>query len=259
VVQIKQTIKIYNQNCLDVLKQLEDESVDLILTDPPYNLGNFMRDRQTNLKKMRKNFFGDAGWDDMEYDEWVESMHAFFEQANRVLKKKGSMIIFMSLMKVETMIKIASNHKFYYKTTGVWHKTNPMPRNMNLHFINSTEGWLYFINKGRTGTYNNDGKAIHDFIETSVASASEKKYGGHPTQKPEVLFEHFVNILTNEQDIVLDPFMGSGTAGVVSKKNNRNFIGAEVSEDYFNVATQRLNDVDNSRYELASISSQELS
>jgi site-specific DNA-methyltransferase (adenine-specific) len=245
VVRIKQTIKFYNQNCLDVLKEIEDESVDLILTDPPYNLGNFMRDRQTNLKKMRENFFGDAGWDDMEFEEWTESMHAFFEQAHRVLKKKGAMIMFMSLLRVETMVKIASEHKFYYKTTGVWHKTNPMPRNMNLHFINSTEGWLYFVAKGRTGTFNNDGRALHDFIETSVAPAGEKKYGGHPTQKPEILFEHFVKVLTNQNDVVLDPFMGSGTAGVVSKKNNRNFIGIEINPEYFERAKSRLNDTKN--------------
>ncbi|PAC84848.1 site-specific DNA-methyltransferase [Bacillus subtilis] len=256
---MKQTIKLYNQNCLDALKEIEDESVDLILTDPPYNLGNFMRGRQTNLKKMRENFFGDAGWDDMDFDDWTKSMYLFFSQAQRVLKKKGAIIMFMSLLRVETMVEIAAKHKLYYKTTGVWHKKNPMPRNMNLHFINSTEGWLYFISKGRTGTFNNEGKALHDFIETSVAPAGEKKYGGHPTQKPEELFEHFVRILTNENDVVLDPFMGSGTAGVVSKKNNRNFIGIEIDEKYLEIAKLRMNDVDNDRYELASSGSRRLS
>ncbi|WP_458025670.1 DNA-methyltransferase [Pseudalkalibacillus sp. Hm43] len=216
-----------------------------------------MRDRQTNLKKMRDNFFGDAGWDDMEFEEWTKSMHMFFEQAQRVLKKKGSMIMFMSLLRVETMVKLATEHKFYYKTTGVWHKKNPMPRNMNLHFINSTEGWLYFVSKGRTGTYNNNGKALHDFIETSVAPAGEKKYGGHPTQKPEKLFEHFIQVLTNENDVVLDPFMGSGTAGVVSKRNNRNFIGIEIDQNYYDVAKLRLDDVEKG-YQLTSLFSREL-
>lgn len=241
------------------MKEIEDDSVDLILTDPPYNLGNFMRNRQTNLKKMRSNFFGDAGWDDMEFDDWTESMHLFFEQARRVLKEKGSMIMFMSLLRIETMVEIASQYNFYYKTTGVWHKKNPMPRNMNLHFINSTEGWLYFINKGRTGTFNNNGKAIHDFIETSLAPGNEKKYGGHPTQKPEALFEHFVHLLTNENDVILDPFMGSGTAGVVAKKNNRNFIGIEINEEYFERTKLRINDVESNCYKLVSIgSNQEL-
>ncbi|MET3682927.1 DNA modification methylase [Alkalibacillus flavidus] len=235
------SVNIINDDCVSVLKSLRDSSVDLILTDPPYNLGNFMRDRQTNLKKMRDNFFGAAGWDDLEYQEWSEGMYTFFEEANRVLKKNGSMILFMSLMKVETIIKIASHNKFYYKTTGVWHKTNPMPRNMNLHFINSVEGWIYFVNDGKTGTYNNNGKAYHDFIETTVATQAEKKFGKHPTQKPEALFEHFVQLLTDEGDTILDPFMGSGTSGVASKRNSRNFIGVELNEEYFNISKKRIN------------------
>jgi site-specific DNA-methyltransferase (adenine-specific) len=254
---ISTNITLYNQNCLDALKQLEDESVDLILTDPPYNLGNFMRDRQTNLKQMRENFFGNAGWDDMEYEDWVAHMHDFFEESHRVLKKKGAMIMFMALLRVETTVDIASKHKFYYKTTGIWHKKNPMPRNMNLHFINSTEAWLYFINNGKTGTFNNDGKAIHDFVETSVSPGNEKKYGGHPTQKPEALFEHFIQILSNEHDVVLDPFMGSGTAGVVAKRNNRNFIGVEINPEYYQRATARINDVEDTLFSVSSNSFKE--
>lgn len=233
-------INLYNNDCLSILQQLEDKSVDLILTDPPYNLGNFMRDRQTNLKQMRKNFFGDAGWDDLESSEWIKSMDLFFKEANRVLKDRGAMISFMSLLRVETLVSIAQTNGFYYKTTGVWHKKNPMPRNMDLHFINSTEAWIYFISKGKTGTYNNMGKALHDFVETSVTPGKEKKHGLHPTQKPEALFEHFVKVLTNPGDTVLDPFMGSGTAGVVAKKLSRSFIGCELNETYFQCAEKRI-------------------
>lgn len=246
--ELDKNITLYNQDCLSALKELESSSVDLILTDPPYNLGNFMRDRQTNLKKMRDNFFGGAGWDDLEYEEWKNHMDEFLKESSRVLKKKGSLIIFMSLIKIETIVSLASKYRFYYKTTGIWHKRNPMPRNMNLHFINSTEGWLYFINNGKTGTFNNEGKAIHDFIETSIASGSEKKHGSHPTQKPEPLFEHFVRLLTNEGDTVLDPFMGSGTAGVVSKRLGRNFIGCEISKDYYNNALKRITEQEKSLF-----------
>ncbi|WP_102346373.1 DNA-methyltransferase [Bacillus sp. Marseille-P3661] len=233
-------IQIKNNDCITELKLIEDDSVDLIITDPPYNLGNFMRDRQTNLKQMRDNFFGAAGWDDLEYEEWVEGMNQFFEQANRVLKKKGSLIMFMSLMKLETIISLSAQHKFYYKTTGIWHKTNPMPRNMNLHFINSTEAWLYFVNESKTGTFNNNGQAVHDFIETSVTPKNEKEFGKHPTQKPEALFEHFVEKLTNPGETVMDPFMGSGTAGVVSKRLGRRFIGIELNSGYYEISKRRI-------------------
>lgn len=135
---------LYNEDCIRSMKRLANGSIDLILTDPPYNLGNFMKGRDTNLKKMRDNFFGDAGWDDLSFEDWEKSMDNFFEESVRVLKKGGAMIVFMAIIKVESIIKIAERHGLYYKTTGIWHKLNPMPRNMNLHFVNSTEAWIYF-------------------------------------------------------------------------------------------------------------------
>ncbi|MDY0410631.1 DNA-methyltransferase [Virgibacillus soli] len=234
---------LHNQDCIEVMTSIEENSVDLILTDPPYNLGNFMRDRDTNLKKMRDNFFGSAGWDDLSFEEWEESMDRFFEESVRVLKHGGSMIVFMAIIKVESIIKIAERYGLYYKTTGIWHKLNPMPRNMNLHFVNSTETWIYFTYKKKTGTFNNDGKMIHDFIETAVASNGERRFGKHPTQKPVKLMEFFVNVLSNENDTILDPFMGSGSTGVAAIKNDRNFIGVELNEKYYNIARQRIEEV----------------
>lgn len=236
---------------IDEIGQVPYLSVDLILTDPPYNLGLFMKNRDTNLKKMRDNFFGDAGWDDLEYDEWVNSMDGFFAEAARVMKKGGSAIVFMSIIKVEGLIQLAEKHGFYYKTTGIWHKLNPMPRNMNLHFINSTEAWVYFTYKTKTGTFNNNGKAIHDFVETSVTPAGERAYGKHPTQKPVQLMEHFILLLSNPGDVVLDPFMGSGSTGVAARRNNNNrtFIGVELNKDYIELATQRIREVDSDESE----------
>lgn len=233
-------MKLYNTDCIVSMKKIDKDSIDLIVTDPPYNLGNFMKNRDTNLKKMRDNFFGSAGWDDMEFDDWEQSMDLFFKQSARVTKNGGAMIVFMAIIKVETIIKLAEKHDFYYKTTGIWHKTNPMPRNMNLHFVNSTEAWLYFTYKKRTGTFNNHGLLYHDFIETSVTSNGERKFGKHPTQKPEVLIRHFVELLSKTNDWILDPFMGSGTTGVVSKRLARNYIGIELDENYFNMAQKRI-------------------
>lgn len=231
---------LLNQDCIKAMEGIDSNSIDLIVTDPPYNLGNFMINRDTNLKKMRDNFFGTAGWDNMEYDEWANSMDNFFSSAARVIRRGGAMIVFMAIIKVETIIHLAERHGFYYKTTGIWHKTNPMPRNMNLHFVNSTEAWIYFTYKTKTGTFNNGGAMLHDFIETSVTPNVERHFGKHPTQKPESLIQHFVEILSNLGDTVLDPFMGSGTTGVVSKRSGRNFIGIELDEQYFNMAKTRI-------------------
>ena len=92
-------------------------------------------------------------------------------------------MLFMSLIKLETIIAMAQKHKFYYKTTGIWHKTNPMPRNKDIHFINSTEAWVYFIYCGTSGTFNNQGKTIHDYVETSVTPIGEKRFGKIPNSK----------------------------------------------------------------------------
>lgn len=229
-------------DCILGMATIPDESINLILTDPPYNLGLFMQERDTNLGALRENHFAVSYWDHIEQHEWEINMDEFFKESARVLKKNAALLIFMSFMKVETLIKIAQANGFYYKTTGVWHKKNPMPRNMNLHFVNSTEAWVYFINRGKTGTFNNEGKVLHDHIETSVISVGEKKHGRHPTQKPLALMEHFIKILANEGDVVLDPFMGSGSTGLASVQNGRKFHGIELDKNYFNLAKNRLSE-----------------
>ncbi len=237
---------LYHMDCLEAMRHMEENSVDLVLTDPPYNLGLFMKNRATNLKAMRKNFFGAAGWDNLPFEEWAGDMDKMFEGLARVVKPKGSVIMFMSIIKVETIISLAEKHGFYYKTTGIWHKKNPMPRNMNLHFINSTEAWLYFVYKSHTGTFRNQGRALHDFLETSVTPSGEKAFGKHPTQKPVQLLSHFVEVLSNENDVVFDPFSGSGSAGVAALQHNRRFIGAEINAEYCLNAQKRLDSVEKS-------------
>ena len=233
---------LINGDCLQAMQAMDGASVDLILTDPPYNLGLFMKDRATNLKAMRDNYFGAAGWDNYGYDEWNSSIDSFFKESARLMKKGGSMIVFMAVIKVESIIELAEKHGFYYKTTGTWHKTNPMPRNMNLHFVNSTESWIYFTYGARVGTFNNDGKALHDFRETSVTPKSERIYGKHPTQKPLALMDFFVETLSNPGDLILDPFMGSGTSGVSAVRNGRRFTGVELDEGYYEIAMKRMQD-----------------
>ena len=164
------------------------------------------------------------------------------------------MIVFMSILRGETLVEIANKFGFYYKATGIWHKTNPMPRNMNLHFVNSNECWIYCTYKTKTGTLNNKGKLVLDYIETSVTTAREKKLGKHPTQKPIILGciiyslieleqkKYFIRLLSNEGDLVVDPFLGSGSSAIASYRLNRNFIGVELEEKYAKLANMRVED-----------------
>ena len=119
-----------------------------------------MKNRSTNLSAMRENHFSGKKWDDLEESVWIENMELLFQEFSRVLKKGGSLVVFMAIIKLESIIKIAEKIKFYYKTTGIWHKKNPMPRNKDLHFINSTESWLYFTNITKTGIFNNKNQLI---------------------------------------------------------------------------------------------------
>ncbi len=199
-----------------------------------------MHKRNTNLVKMRANQFAYAGWDNFEYEEWESSMVTFLKECSRVLKKKGTLIVFMAVIKVADIIRFAQETKLYYKTTGVWHKTNPMPRNMKIQFINSTECWIYFVNKGFSGTFNNNGKPIHDFIESSVCPNSEKKHGKHPTQKPLKVLSQLIEFVTNPNDIILDPFMGSGSTCIAAQRLNRRYIGIELNEQYYSIAKKRI-------------------
>ena len=237
---VKDLVTIMNGDCIEKMTSIPDNSIDLLLTDPPYNLGLFMKSRGTNMGKLRENHFAVSCWDQLSTTEWTAKMDVFFEMASRIMKKRGAAIIFMSLIKVQSIIELAVKHGFYYKTTGVWHKTNPIPRNMNLQFVNSTEAWVYFTYGAATGVFNNEGRVEHDFFETSVVPLSEKKCGKHPTQKPIGLMKHFIKLLTNEGDVVLDPFMGSGSSGVAALQLKRKFVGIELSQDYFAIAKQRI-------------------
>lgn len=118
----KFTNKIYSGDALKKIRYVKDNSIDLILTDPPYNLGLFMKNRSTNLSAMRENHFSGKKWDDLEESVWIENMGLLFQEFSRVLKKGGSLVVFMAIIKLESIIKIAEKNKFYYKTTGIWHK-----------------------------------------------------------------------------------------------------------------------------------------
>lgn len=233
---------VIHGDCLAGMRKLENDAVGLIVTDPPYNLGRFMKKRNAGVFRMRENHFVSSGWDDLDHAEWDQKMRSFLNESYRLLKNDGAIIIFMSLMKIESLIAAAQDAGFYYKTIGIWHKTNPIPRNMNITFVNSTEAWVYFIKKGPSGTFNNSGKVIHDFFECSVTTAKEKKYGRHPTQKPIKLIKHFIELLSHPNELILDPFMGSGTTGVASVELGRRFWGVELDETYIEIAKNRLKD-----------------
>lgn len=235
-------IQLFNKDCLEIIPILENNSIDLLLTDPPYNLGEFIQKRNYNIKNMRENSLEDMlDWDSLSKEDYLINMDKFFQKVSSKLKIGANIIIFISSLRIESIVEIAERYGFYYKTTGVWHKTNPMPRNMNLHFVSSNEFWIYFVYKKRTGNiFNSENRMIMDYIEFSTLKSSEKQFGKHLTQKPVQIIDYLIKILSNEGDLVLDPFMGSGTTGESAIKMNRRFIEIEIAKEYFEIAKKRI-------------------
>lgn len=221
-------------DCLERMKEIPDESVDIVLTDPPYEISkpsNFhtMEDRKNG--RTGTNF---GAWDyDFSNDGWIRL-------CAKKLKKGGSLIGFNDFRKATTINNLAVENGLVYKDTLIWHKTNAMPRNRDRRFITNVEMMQLFVKPKAKWTFNRQ----HDSYESSVLSFASESGGGytryHPTQKPIKLITYLLNICSNKGDVLLDPFMGSGTTGVACKNLNRKFIGIELDQDYFNIAKKRI-------------------
>lgn len=237
-------MQIYNNDCLNVLKDIPNDSIDLVFTDPPYNLKKSHNRGENHIKDIRSNYVIGTKWDELTKEEYYSLIDKVFKECSRIAHKGTSMFMFVGDVTIDRIRELGEQNGWYFKTSGVWHKTNPIPVNMNLHFLSSLEFWVYFTYKKKTGTFNNDGKPIHNFIETSVTPMSEKRHGKHPTQKPLSVTKELISILSNKGDTVLDPFMGTGTTGVACQLLGREFIGIEKESEYFEIAKNRLLEVE---------------
>jgi len=235
--------ELFQGDSLKLIQNIGDEVVDLVITDPPYNLGSHMKSRGSGVHRLRENHFSTESWDNLNDEEWKSNLRKMAQELFRVLKTGKSLVMFMSILRIETIKSIFEESGFYYKTTGIWHKKNPIPRNMKINFINSTECWIYFSKGRSTGSFNSYGKAVHDFVETGLTPMSEKKHGKHPTQKPIGVINFFINHLSSEGDTILDVFSGSGSTCIASAISNRNCIAFEMEEKYHEIAKKRLLDV----------------
>lgn len=234
--------KIFHTDAIEAMRKLETGSIDLILTDPPYGLQPHAAGRGRG--KLRRNSINITKWDNLTDTDLAALIEGFMEQSYRVLKKGGAMVTFCSTQKTADVLAAAEKAGMYYKTFGMWHKTNPLPRNMRTDFLHSVEMWGYFLKDAKSGTFNGEGKPVHDLVSCPIAAGKERRAGGgHIAQKPVRLMEHFVRLLSNPGETVLDPFMGTGTTGVAALKLGREFIGVEKDEKYFATVKDRLEEI----------------
>ena len=218
-------IDLHLGDCLEVMKQIPDKSVDLVLTDPPYNIA-----RENNFSTM-----GRAGIDFGEWDKGFD-LFSYIDQVSRTLKKDGSFVVFNAWRNLGAIADYAEKQGFETKDMIRLEKSNPMPRNRDRRYITDYECAIWFVKKGAKWTFNRqDSKYQRPKFVASIES------GLHPTQKNLSLMENLVKIHSNENNVVLDPFMGSGTTGLACKNLNRHFIGIEQNANYFEIAKGRIN------------------
>jgi site-specific DNA-methyltransferase (adenine-specific)/modification methylase len=237
------------------LRTLPAHSVDLIFADPPYNLQlqkELRRPNQTVVDAV------DDSWDQFhgfsDYDAFTK---AWLSEARRVLKKTGTIWVIGSYHNIFRVGKIMMDLGFWFLNDVIWHKTNPMPNFRGTRYTNATETliWAKRSEDQKKYTFNyramknlNGEKQMQNVWHIPLCTGAERiKVNGrkaHSTQKPETLLYRVILSSSNEGDIVLDPFFGTGTTGAVAKRLGRRFIGIERDEAYVQVARERIDNVE---------------
>ena len=177
-----------------------------------------------------------ADWDMVEFnpEEWVDDFI-------RILKPTGNLFIFTSYNQIGRWYNCL-DHRFDTSNFMIWHKTNPAPKIYKAGFLNSCEMIFTCWNKKHTWNFISQ-EEMHNFIESPICSYPERlKEPKHPTQKPISILKKMIQIASNPNDIVFDPFMGVGSTGVAALALDRRFIGIEKEKDYYIAAKQRIDE-----------------
>lgn len=213
-------LNLSNCDCMQGFEDLKDQSIDFIITDPPYECSTSIITRK-NQKDLDSNF---GEWDKF-FTDWVKS-------AYRVLKEDSGMVVFVPATRFETLMYYCEEAGFKYAQPWFWHKNNPAIA------IRSGLQWavehMIYVKKGKHQlNIENRGKCHNVFNFPTVRSRI------HPTEKPVKLMEKIVGYVSNSNDLILDPFSGSGSTAVACLNNNRRFVGFERDAEFFQKSTNR--------------------
>lgn len=223
-------VKLINGNCILELEKFKNGSIDALITDPPYNIA-----RENNFTSM-----GRAGID---FGEWDKNFNliSWLPIAIDKVKRGGNIVIFTDWKSITPIVKELEKLNCEVKDMIRIEKSNPMPRNRDRRFITDYEIAIWSVKKGAKWTFNRVSDTYErPLIKTKVTPKSEKIDKGHPTQKNIETMEWLIKRLTNEGDVILDPFMGSGTTGVACGNLKRDFIGIELDKTYYNMSKKRI-------------------
>jgi len=245
----EKNIRLELGNALDLLKDIPDESIDIVITDPPYFLSNggitVSSGKQVSVNK------GD--WDSANNVNPEEFYIEFLTEVKRVLTKNGTIWIFGTMHNIYLVGYLLQKFGFKILNNVTWQKTNPAPNLSGRMFTHSTETIIWARKDSKNGKqiFNyqlmkkiNGGKQMKDVWQSAATKKSEKTFGKHPTQKPLWLLERLIEASTEPGSIILDPFVGSGTTAVAALKLGRSMIGMDISSDFLDIAKARLDNLD---------------
>ena len=242
--------KIINGDSLKELKKIPDESCDLIFADPPYNLQ--LRNKLTRPDRSEVSAVNDK-WDQFKSFETYDNFTIkWLRECKRILKKNGSIWVIGSYHNIFRVGSKLQDLGFWILNDIIWNKNNPMPNFKGTRFTNAHET-LIWASKDKSSKYTfnyqslkclNDDLQMRSFWNFPICNGKErlKKKGKklHSTQKPESLIHRILLASSNKNDLILDPFLGSGTTAVVAKKLGRFFYGIEKEKIYFDEANMRI-------------------
>lgn len=238
---------ITKQTDLELLSTIENNSVHLVLTDPPYIISrkSGMQSYKDSLEKGGKvdEKFGKKYAITTEFGEWdssftIDDLEKAINEFYRILRPGGSCIIFFDVWKIETLTNLLS--KFSKHRFVEWIKTNPMPVNQYATYLSNAREIAISCVKGGKATFNS--KYDNGVYNYPI-------YGGkdrfHPTQKSLPMFEELIKKHSNEGDTIVDPYAGSGTTALAAKNTNRLYLCCEPSDEYFQKGYNRVNNLTN--------------
>lgn len=240
-------LRLYRGDALELLQRAKDAHFDLIFADPPYFLSNdgitCHAGRMVSVNK--------GVWDKASTFEEIHRFNlAWLGECRRLLKPNGSIWVTGTAHNIYSVGFALQTLGFKILNDIAWYKVNPPPNLSCRYFTHATETilWARRDPKGRH-TFNyeemkreNRNRQMQSLWQIKPPALREKRYGKHPTQKPEALLDRIIRASTNPHDLVLDPFCGSGTTGVVCARLGRRFVGFELDEEFLGVAAKRLTD-----------------
>jgi len=225
--------KIYNEDCLTTLKKIPDNTINLIITSPPYNKNHYTKKAKITKKDTStfRTITYDSYNDDLRPSDYIEWQKKVIKECLRVLKPDGSLFYnHMDILHNHNTIHPSYIYDFPIKQVLIWDRRNTPKLDKNYFYpINEFIFWLKKTKESKP-KYNRN-KCV---FKKSVIRLGAAKENEHPAPFPLELANNFVLACTKKNDIVYDPFMGSGTTAIACVINNRRYLGSEISEDYTN-------------------------